>query len=54
MMWIYFQGVSVDAVDPVFQAKMLDMLKHRKVGAKIIVLDGKKAFLHLQFVYVLK
>ena len=26
----------------------------RKVGAKIIVFDGKKAFLHLQFVYVLK
>ena len=22
-----FQGVSVEAVDPVFQAKMLDMLK---------------------------
>lgn len=26
--WLYFlQGVSVEAVDPVFQAKMLDMLK---------------------------
>lgn len=24
---IFFQGVSVEAVDPVFQAKMLDMLK---------------------------
>ena len=24
---IYWQGVSVEAVDPVFQAKMLDMLK---------------------------
>ena len=25
--YIYLQGVSVEAVDPVFQAKMLDMLK---------------------------
>ena len=24
---LLFQGVSVEAVDPVFQAKMLDMLK---------------------------
>ena len=24
---LYFQGVSVEAVDPVFQAKMLDMLR---------------------------
>ena len=27
LIYIYLQGVSVEAVDPVFQAKMLDMLK---------------------------
>ena len=64
--YIYLQGVSVEAVDPVFQAKMLDMLK--QTGRwfifphyiNIILCSGMhqkpkfKPSLNLHFVKVLK
>jgi len=36
-LWHCVQGVSVEAVDPVFQAKMLDMLK--QTGRSVFLAD---------------
>ena len=40
-------GVSVEAVDPVFQAKMLDMLK--QTGKKFVVVRSLYCWLRVKF-----